>query len=162
MKMPEPDGAIRIVDVDGVLAKSGFNPDEPRDELGRWTSDGGSDTPQIRTAQIAVPWAGPLLGEGFGEEAAPLVRPMPPPTDLVGPTVIPTAQPFRAQNPYPNKPKCVEEWAAAMKFCQEMLRKGKLGKKGARPAGYGANFNKCLLGQVSEECGGNPTSYVEA
>lgn len=44
MRLPDPRGAIRISDVDGVLAKAGFNPDEPRDERGRWTNGGGGDS----------------------------------------------------------------------------------------------------------------------
>lgn len=43
MRLPDPGGPIRIVEVDSVLAKAGFNPDEPRDEHGRWTS-GASNT----------------------------------------------------------------------------------------------------------------------
>ncbi len=35
MRLPDLDSAIRIAEVDGVLAKAGFNPDEPRDERGR-------------------------------------------------------------------------------------------------------------------------------
>jgi len=44
---------------------------------------------------------------------------------------------------------------AAHKFCQQQQRK-KTFKPGYR--GFGANYNKCLLGQVSEECGGNKTA----
>ncbi len=40
MRLPDPCSPVRIADVDGVLAKAGFNPDEPRDERGRWTSGG--------------------------------------------------------------------------------------------------------------------------
>jgi hypothetical protein len=46
MRLPDPDGPSRGADVDGGLAKAGFNPDEPRDERGRWT-DGG-DAPNGR------------------------------------------------------------------------------------------------------------------
>ena len=42
MRLPDPGGATRIADMDGVLTKAGFNPDEPRDERGRWT-DGGAN-----------------------------------------------------------------------------------------------------------------------
>jgi len=42
MRLPDPDGPIRISDVDGTLAKAGFNPDEARDERGRWTTGGSS------------------------------------------------------------------------------------------------------------------------
>ncbi|HTW35643.1 MAG TPA: hypothetical protein VMD53_13575 [Rhizomicrobium sp.] len=40
MRLPEPGSPISIADVDGVLAKAGFDRDEPRDERGRWTTDG--------------------------------------------------------------------------------------------------------------------------
>jgi hypothetical protein len=44
MRLPEPGSSIRIADVDGVLAKVGYDPDEPRDQRGRWTSGGSSTT----------------------------------------------------------------------------------------------------------------------
>ncbi len=43
MRLPDPGGAVRIADVD-LLAKAGFDPDEPRDERGRWTSGGGNES----------------------------------------------------------------------------------------------------------------------
>ncbi|HTT85367.1 MAG TPA: hypothetical protein VMF67_17960, partial [Rhizomicrobium sp.] len=43
MRLPDPASSVSIADVDGVLAKVGFDPDEPRDERGRWTSGGSSD-----------------------------------------------------------------------------------------------------------------------
>lgn len=42
MRLPDPAGAIHAADVHCAVAKAGFNPDEARDERGRWTS-GGSD-----------------------------------------------------------------------------------------------------------------------
>lgn len=42
MRLPDPAGPVRITDVDGVLEKANFNPDEPRDERGRWTIDGSA------------------------------------------------------------------------------------------------------------------------
>jgi hypothetical protein len=51
MRLPEPDSGIRIAGVDGVLAKAGFDPDEPRDERGRWTEgEGGEAEPQPKKA----------------------------------------------------------------------------------------------------------------
>ena len=66
-------------------------------------------------------------------------------------------------NPYPNKRKCVEEWAEAEEFCRKMEGEGKLvpGPRGKRTRGYsgfGKDYNSCVLGQVSEECGGYPTA----
>lgn len=83
----------------------------------------------------------------------PFVRPteiLPPPVDIPGaerqrPPLI---------NPFPKKRKCVEEWDAAYEYCDKMKEKG-LFKPGR--AGPGADYFKCVMGQVSEECGGNAT-----
>jgi hypothetical protein len=42
MRLPDPGAAVRIADTNGSLAKAGYDPDEPRDERGRWTN-GGDD-----------------------------------------------------------------------------------------------------------------------
>jgi hypothetical protein len=47
MRLPEPGSPISIADVDVVLAKAGFDPDEPRDERGRWTTDGSDSGESI-------------------------------------------------------------------------------------------------------------------
>ena len=62
MRLPEPGSPISIADVDGVLAKAGFDPDEPRDERGRWTTEGSESTgpntphrdPRIQLADIGM------------------------------------------------------------------------------------------------------------
>jgi len=41
MRLPDPGDPVGT-NADGALAKAGFNPGEPRDEQGRWTSDGDS------------------------------------------------------------------------------------------------------------------------
>jgi hypothetical protein len=43
MRLPEPGGELGIFNVDGMLAKAGFNPDEARDERGQWTRDGDAN-----------------------------------------------------------------------------------------------------------------------
>jgi len=43
MRLPDPGGSIRIADVNGVPAKVGYDPDEPRDQRGRRTSGGSGD-----------------------------------------------------------------------------------------------------------------------
>ena len=54
MRLPEPGSPISIADVDGVLEKAGFDPDEPRDEQGRWTTDGSeSAAPAATNASLA-------------------------------------------------------------------------------------------------------------
>jgi hypothetical protein len=54
--LPDPGGPIGIADVDSVLAKAGFNPDEPRDERGRWTSAGLGDEADIASGGNADRW----------------------------------------------------------------------------------------------------------
>jgi hypothetical protein len=44
--LPDEDALRRAVDADS-LAKSGFNPDQPRDEDGRWSSGGTSDRQEL-------------------------------------------------------------------------------------------------------------------
>jgi hypothetical protein len=59
-------------------------------------------------------------------------------------------------NPYPDREGCDEEWAAALRDCYELLRSKQLGRGNNR--GSGRTFEKCVLGRVSERCGGNPTA----
>jgi hypothetical protein len=130
-----------------ALLKAGFNPDEPRDELGRWTSGGG---PQIIPAQdvLVDPWIGDFP-----------IRPIPHPMDIAPPdtapdTVLPRNLPPLV-NPYPDRPECVEEWNYAFRTCGRLLSEGKLGTRG-----YADSFSKCVLGLVSEACGGNPVGKL--
>jgi hypothetical protein len=162
MRLPEPNGPIRIADVDGVLAKAGYDPSEPRDERGRWTS-GGNESSSSASLQQAFfqPFIEPLI-EPLIEETPIEPVPMPPPTDIVPPTLGPRrfdrAPPLA--NPYPDRPECVEEWARAERFCDDLRRRGKLRRdRGNR--GFGATFDQCLRGRVSESCGGNPVEYAE-
>jgi hypothetical protein len=60
------------------------------------------------------------------------------------------------ENPYPDREGCDEEWAAAFRDCWELLRRKQLGRGNNR--GSGKTFEKCVLGRVSERCGGNPTA----
>ncbi|HTW34510.1 MAG TPA: hypothetical protein VMD53_07825 [Rhizomicrobium sp.] len=63
MRLPEPGTPVRIADTNRALAKAGYDPDEPRDERGRWTNgeDGGGVAPstvhrdpRIRLADAAM------------------------------------------------------------------------------------------------------------
>ncbi len=127
-----------------ALAKAGYNPDEPRDERGRWT-DGGDSEGHLIPAQAVI--AEPMIEPLFGE----MIRPFPGTIDVVPPMMSP-----RAQNPYPDRPECAEEWAAAKTFCDDLKRRGKLGKDGYR--GFGKTYQQCLMGQISADCGGNPVA----
>lgn len=146
MRMPEHDGE--------VLQKAGFDPQEPRDEHGRWTSGGESDKARLMPVQMTIvePLLGPMIEEiPFEPLAVPRI-------DVVPPTAIPrglTREP--ASNPFPRRRKCVQEWAAAEKFCRDLMKKGYSGGKGNR--GFGATYDQCVKGQVSEECGGNSTAF---
>jgi hypothetical protein len=88
---------------------------------GEWTSDGGYEqqlaNPLVIPAQaIAPPMPIP----------APLEIPLPPTEVAPFPFSLPGAglRPPPLVNPYPNKRKCVEEWAEAEAYCAEMLRRG--------------------------------------
>ncbi len=57
------------------------------------------------------------------------------------------------KNPFPDRPECEEEWAHALKYCTELMRSGRMGRDGVR--GFGRTFQQCVLGLVSEDCGGS-------
>lgn len=126
--------------------KANFNPYEPRDERGRWTIGGASGSPVI-PAQETIVAPRPLIPE--------LTRPIPRPIPLPGDQPVPyTIRPL--ENPFPDNEICVEEWAHAREFCGKLLEKGLLGKGDYR--NMGKTYRQCLLGQVSEACGGNPVA----
>ena len=91
-----------------------------------------------------------------GVLVAPRYAPIPFPTEitpipLVPPDVHPRDLP---KNPYPDRPECAQEWAEAQEYCRGLLAKGLMGKGDYR--GMGKSLYQCILGQVSEDCGGNP------
>jgi hypothetical protein len=103
------------------------------------------ETPRATTAQITipVPWAIPNL--------APL------PSEITPAPLIPNIDPRHSlENPYPDRPECVEEWASAIKYCRDLIRQRLLGTDGHR--GSGRTFQQCVLGRVSEACGGSSTA----
>ena len=130
-----------------------YDSSEPRDQSGRWASvglgeAGATDVPFDQLAQVEVlpyPLVEPLIA-----------RPMPlPPSIDVGP-LAPDIAPRESipQNPYPDRPECAEEWREATEYCSALKRKGKLGVVPYRQAGN--SLRQCIMGQVSERCGGNP------
>ncbi|MGH7034253.1 MAG: hypothetical protein ACREFL_11030 [Stellaceae bacterium] len=95
-------------------------------------------------------------------QAVPMPVPLPfelplPPTEITPfPLDIPNGnirEPIPV-NPYPDRPDCAAEWAHAQEFCDEQRRRRKL-KPGY--SGFGKDITRCLMGMVSEECGGNAT-----
>jgi len=50
--------------------------------------------------------------------------------------------------------RCAEEWAAAYRFCEDLVTQRLLGTFGH--LGFGRTHEQCVRGMVSAECGGNP------
>jgi hypothetical protein len=91
-------------------------------------------------ATIAVPLDGPIL--------VPRIPPIP-----LTPDISPRDLP---RNPYPDRPECAEEWAEAEDYCWKLYKSGRMGTDGIR--GMGQFLYQCILGRVSEDCGGSPKS----
>lgn len=171
------DLQLRRLSYAGPLTKWNFNPDEPRipagnPDGGEWAAENGTDAaPASPAADIELP---PLLIDAPAAPSPVIPAQLPIPWDA--PTAIPwdipgmpgeiTPLPFdfpgaeRKQpplptNPFPRDPECAEEWAAAYRYCDQIEEQGKF-----RPgySGPGKDYRSCLLGQVPERCGGNPTA----
>lgn len=108
--------------------------------------DGSPDqTAEVVPAQLAIPAPFELPGV------------IPFPSEIVPAPVIPNISPRDLpRNPYPDRPDCEEEWADATKYCRELYESGRMGTDGIR--GMGNFLYQCILGQVSERCGGAPKS----
>jgi hypothetical protein len=87
----------------------------------------------------------------------PFDFPIPPfPSEILPPPAIPDIYPRDLpQNPYPDRPECEQEWAEATSFCLRLKAQGLLGRGDYR--GMGRSVSECIMGQVSEDCGGNST-----
>jgi len=89
---------------------------------------------------------------------APLELPggIPFPSEIVPPPVIPNISPRDLpRNPYPDRPECEQEWADATSFCLRLQGQNLLGRGDYR--GMGRTLSECIMGQVSQDCGGNST-----
>jgi hypothetical protein len=107
--------------------------------------DGGS--PSDRSGPhfdqgIAIPFPGEI------PEVTP--RPLPFPSEIVVPPL--TAPGAMPRNPYPDRADCVKEWADAQEYRGDLAKRGLLGKGDYRR--HGKTFAECVMGQVSERCGG--------
>jgi hypothetical protein len=139
--------------------KANFNLDEPRIPRGNpgggeWTGD-GSNAPRIIPAQETIPFPEPLFPDTVRPAPSPAIpRPMPTPGDILPYDAGPSLE-----NPYPDDLECVEEWNSALTSCL-----GKLARQGKRPdnRGFGNLLSQCVMGQVTERCGGNPVEEPEA
>jgi hypothetical protein len=98
-------------------------------------------------AQITIPVPLEIPGE------------IPFPSEILPPPVIPNISPRDIpKNPYPDRPECEQEWAEATAFCKRLLERNQLGSGDYR--GMGRTLYQCILGQVSEDCGGNSTGVT--
>ena len=64
------DRTLRRLAIAEALAKAGFDPDEPRDERGRWTSEGGGEGGPAEDEADRAPTAGRSSGTGGASAAA--------------------------------------------------------------------------------------------
>ena len=80
---------------------------------------------------------------------------IPLPSEIVpAPMLPPNVNPIHIpRNPYPGRPKCVREWAQAKSDCLDLWANGLLGTDDYR--GMGDTLADCMMGRVSEDCGGN-------
>jgi hypothetical protein len=156
-----------ILDLAGQLRASGllkedWNPAKhPRWPAGSPGGIGGEFAP-----------AGAASGDsGAGQQSAPAIPAqltipvpfelpggIPFPSEIVPPPVIPNINPRDLpKNPYPDRPECEQEWAEATSFCLRLLQNNQLGRGDYR--GMGRTLSECIMGQVSEDCGGNSTGF---
>jgi hypothetical protein len=148
-----PPNAEETVDLARQLQASGllkadWDPAKhPRWPAGSPDGTGGEfapagTAPQVIPAQITIP--------------APLELPgtIPFPSEILPPLAIPDISPrSNLRNPYPDREGCDEEWAHALEYCHGLLDSKRMGKDGSR--GFGNTFQQCVLGMVSERCGGS-------
>jgi hypothetical protein len=85
----------------------------------------------------------------------PRGAPFPWPSEIApAPFAPPNANPITIpRNPYLGRPKCVAEWAEATEYCIELRTSGQMGKDYNR--GQGRTIGECIMGRVSQDCGGN-------
>ncbi len=113
---------------------------------GAASGDSGTAEPSapVIPAQITIPVPFELPGG------------IPFPSEVVPPPVIPNINPRSGlRNPYPDRPECEDEWAKAIAFCKDLLDRNQLGRGDYR--GSGNTLYQCIMGRVSEACGGNST-----
>jgi hypothetical protein len=108
------------------------------------TTEESTAPPTSAQLTIPVPFESPIPGT------------IPFPSEIVPPPVIPNINPRDIpRNPYPGRPECEEQWAEAVEYCKGLMERNQLGRGNYR--GMGNFLYQCIMGQVSEDCGGNPT-----
>jgi len=106
------------------------------------STDAAQNAPVI-PAQITIPVPFELPGVPF-------------PSEILPPPVIPNINPRDLpRNPYPDRPECEQEWAEATEYCLSLKARNLLGRGDYR--GSGRTLSQCIMGRVSQDCGGNST-----
>ncbi|MGD0190859.1 MAG: hypothetical protein ABSD74_08970 [Rhizomicrobium sp.] len=118
-------------------------------------TDSGVSGGSLIPVQLAPPIPVPPL-------EIPFPRFGPLPSEIFPPVPIPINPRELPRNPFPRNPKCAEEWAAAEAYCEKLRKEKKLTRgDDRRNRGFGEWMHQCLMGQVTEECGGNKIERFE-
>ncbi len=148
----------RRLRISGLLKADWDALKHPRWPAGSPEGTGGRVAPVAEGADISVPESRGSIVPAQITVPAPFDFPAPgtipfPPEVVTPPVISPRDGP---RNPYPDRPECEQEWAEAVRFCKELMRAGRLGAGDYR--GMGRTLYQCIMGQVSEDCGGNSIS----
>lgn len=149
--------------------------DRPAASMNDWAATqnirapgGGGRLPVTRVQEIlpgiSIPWGDLFPGDVTAPEYFPApsqVRPFPLTPDNVEPIPLDLPNSLRDESrpgkkPRPSKRECDEHWADAGRICDEQK------KKLQEIAGHRyVDFDdrQCLMGLVSEACGGNPVQW---
>jgi hypothetical protein len=153
--VPDLARALRASD----LLKEEWDEDKhPRWPAGSPESVGGQFAPAGAVGESTAEQNAPITTAQAGAMPIPFewqipIPPRFPPVPLAPPDISPRDLP---KNPYPDRPECEQQWAEAYRYCQGLVEKELMGKDGYR--GMGKFLYQCILGQVSEDCGGSPKS----
>lgn len=140
------------------LLKAGWDPTKhPRWPAGSPGGIGGEFAPAGAASDASAEQNAPIIPAQI-TIPVPFELPggIPFPSEIVPPPVIPNINPRDLpRNPYPDRPECEQEWAEATSFCLRLKASNQLGRGDYR--GMGKTLSDCIMGQVSEDCGGNST-----
>jgi hypothetical protein len=164
-----PHSAEDVIELARQLKASGLlKADWDPTKHPRWPA-GSPDSVGGQFAPVGTTTEGPATQESSAPVIpAQLTIPVPPleipggipfPSEILPPPVIPNISPRDLpKNPYPDRPECEQEWAEATAFCKRLLERNQLGSGDYR--GMGRTLYECIMGQVSEDCGGNSTGVT--
>jgi hypothetical protein len=139
---------------DDAVAFAKYAPSQPRDDQGRWTdgNEGGTptDSESLDGAVLVAETDAVSPDSQSPDDTANLLHPISEDINPERPDIVPIPQ----MPPWDElTPECQQQWIDAYKYCYNELTWGRIGKRG-QPKSLG----QCIMGQVDERCGGNPTS----